>query len=78
MATDGEKRIWFHPTKFWEFTKNMPEEEVDRLFERVYRLAEQRDLNALREFDFISIGDVWHPHLPSVLAAICRQRGQSR
>ncbi len=56
MATDREDRIWFHPTKFWELTKNMPEDEVEELFNRVYQLAEQRDYAALRAFEFISIG----------------------
>lgn len=37
-------------------TKNMPEEEVEQWFDRVYRLAEQRDFDALREFEFISVG----------------------
>ncbi len=48
-----EERIWLNPPKFWAATKNMPSEEVDRLFEQLIRLAEIRDLEALKKYDFI-------------------------
>ncbi len=48
-----EERIWLNPPKFWAATKNTPSEEVDRLFEQLIRLAEIRDLEALKKYDFI-------------------------
>ncbi len=48
-----EERIWLNPPKFWAATKNMSTEEVERLFEEVIHLAEIRDLETLKEYDFI-------------------------
>jgi len=56
-AAELADRIWFNPQKFWAATKGVPQEEVDRLVDRLMRLAESRDLDALRRYDFISIGD---------------------
>ncbi len=51
-----EERIWLNPPKFWAATKDMSSEEVDRLFEQLIRLAEIRDLEALKKYDFILLG----------------------
>ncbi len=48
-----EERVWLNPPKFWAATKNMSSDEVDRLFEQLIRLAEIRDLEALKKYDFI-------------------------
>jgi hypothetical protein len=48
--------IWLNPPKFWAATKNMSPQQVDSLMETVLFLAEIRNLDALRKFDFIGIG----------------------
>ena len=52
-ATD--ERIWLNPPKFWAATKNMPPAEIDRLMERIVYLAESRDVEALKQYDFIMV-----------------------
>ena len=47
--------IWFLPHKFWAATRNMPKERADRLLGEVIELAETRDLEALRKYDFVSL-----------------------
>lgn len=48
--------IWFNPPKFWAATKDMSPQQVDSLMDTVFFLAESRNLDALRKFDFIGIG----------------------
>jgi hypothetical protein len=47
--------IWFLPHKFWAATRDMPKQHADRLLEEVIELAEARDLDALRKYDFVSL-----------------------
>jgi hypothetical protein len=47
--------IWFLPHRFWAATRNMPKEYADRLLDEVITLAEVRDLEALRKYDFVSL-----------------------
>lgn len=47
--------IWFLPHRFWAATRNMPREQADRLLDEVIALAEVRDLEALRKYDFVSL-----------------------
>jgi len=47
--------IWFLPHRFWAATRNMPKEQADRLLNEVIALAEARDLEALRKYDFVSL-----------------------
>jgi hypothetical protein len=54
--------IWFNPPKFWAATKDMSPQQVDSLMETLLFLAEIRNLEALRKFDFIGIG---HSYLRS-------------
>ncbi len=49
----SEERIWLNPPKFWAATKNMSEAEVERLVEQLFHLAERRDIEALKKYDFI-------------------------
>jgi len=56
-AVQNADRIWLIPQKFWAATKGVPQEEVDQLVDRLMCLAESRDFDALRKYDFISIGD---------------------
>jgi len=48
-----EERIWLNPPKFWAATKNMSQDEVERLVEQLFHLAETHDVEALRKYDFI-------------------------
>jgi hypothetical protein len=48
--------IWFHPPLFWAATKNLPQDEADRMLNEVIFLAEIRDLNSLQKFPFVSVG----------------------
>ena len=47
--------IWFLPHKFWAATRNMPKQYADKLLDEVIELAEARDLEALRKYDFVSL-----------------------
>ena len=55
--TETQERIWFHPSKFWGATKDMPPEQVDLLWESLLQLAAARNLEALRRYDFIRVGN---------------------
>ncbi|HVZ60743.1 MAG TPA: hypothetical protein VG892_08155 [Terriglobales bacterium] len=50
------QRIWFNPPKFWRATQGMSKEEVDRIMDRVWTLAERHDFAGLGQFNFIHIG----------------------
>ncbi len=50
-----EERIWLNPPKFWAATKNMSSDEVERLVDELFHLAETRNLEALRQYDFIML-----------------------
>lgn len=56
MAAETADRIWFNPAIFWTETKEMSQEEIDRLFDRVWRMAEEGDIDGLRNFDFVQVG----------------------
>ena len=51
------ERIWFFPNKFWQATKGMPAEEVNNLMEEVERYAEARNVEALKKYSFVFVGD---------------------
>jgi len=51
------ERIWFFPDKFWRATKNMPPDEAANLMAEVEHYAEVRDIEALRKFPFVVVGD---------------------
>jgi hypothetical protein len=55
-AIENPERIWLLPQKYWAATKGVPQEEVDRLMEELMKLAETRNFERLRRYDFISIG----------------------
>lgn len=50
-------RIWFFPQKFWAATKGMPQDQVSSLMEEVERLAAAGDVQALRKYPFVFVGD---------------------
>jgi len=51
------ERIWFFPDKFWQATKGMPADEVSKLMEEVERYAEAKDVEALKKYPFVFVGD---------------------
>ena len=51
------ERIWFFPSKFWAATKGMSSEEASRLMEEVEKYAEAKDLEALKKYSFVYVGD---------------------
>jgi hypothetical protein len=50
-------RIWFFPNKFWQATKGMPAEQVDKLMEEVERYAAAKNVEALKKYPFVFVGD---------------------
>lgn len=56
MTTDSV-RVWLVPQKFWAATRNMKPEQADSLLQKVSELAERKETDALREFDFIIVGN---------------------
>ena len=51
------ERIWFFPDKFWRATKNMPPDEVANLMAEVESYAAAGDMQALRKYPFVVVGD---------------------
>jgi hypothetical protein len=60
--TNQRERIWFFPDKFWQATKGMPSDEVNQLMEEVERHAAAKDLEALRKYPFVFVGDPYKDH----------------
>jgi hypothetical protein len=54
---EHRERIWFFPQKFWQVTKNMPKDEADNLLAEVERYAAAGDVQALRKYPFVFVGD---------------------
>ncbi len=59
VTTTNPEPIWLNPPKFWAATKDMSPQQVDSLMETLFFLAEIRNLEALRKFDFIGIGHAY-------------------
>jgi len=57
VEVDHSERIWFFPDKFWQATKNMPADQVSRLMEEVERHAAAHDVQALKKYPFVFVGD---------------------
>lgn len=57
MLVKRTDRVWLHPPKFWAATKQMSEEEAEKLVEQLMSLAEVGDFETLQKFDFIVIGE---------------------
>ncbi len=56
MSASDCEPIWFNPPKFWAATKDMSPQQIDSFMDTLMFLAEIRDLESLRKYDFISIG----------------------
>ena len=59
MTAETAERIWFHPALFWTDTKEMTQEQADELFDKVWQMAEEGDLEGLRDYRFVQVG---HPY----------------
>ena len=59
MTAEAAERIWFNPAIFWTETREMTQEQADRLFDQVWRMAEEGDIEGLRNFQFVQVG---HPY----------------
>ena len=59
---DQRKRIWFFPNKFWQATKGMPADEVSKLMEEVETYAAAKDVEALKKYPFVFVGDPYTNH----------------
>jgi hypothetical protein len=57
METSKTSRVWFVPPKFWMQTKDMTFEESQQLLDHVMSLSEESDLESLKKYDFIVVGD---------------------
>ena len=57
MKVEYPDRIWFNPPRFWAATRNMTKEEAKNFGEQIYSLAERHDIDVLRRYDFIQIGN---------------------
>ncbi len=55
MTSSQDIRLWLVPQRFWAVTRNMDQKQADTLMERVMELAEKRDVEALRQFDFVVV-----------------------
>jgi hypothetical protein len=53
------RSLWCLPHRFWAAMRNMPKEHADRLLDEVITLAEVRDLEALRKYDFVSLENLY-------------------
>jgi hypothetical protein len=56
------ERIWFFPDKFWQATKGMPQDEVSKLMAEVEQYAEAKNVEALRKYPFVFVGDPYKNH----------------
>ncbi len=50
-------RIWFFPDKFWRATKGMSQEAVSALLQEVEAYAAAGDVQALKKYPFVFVGD---------------------
>jgi hypothetical protein len=56
MTTENV-RVWLVPQKFWAATRDMKPEQADSLLEKVSGMAERKETEALRQYDFIIVGN---------------------
>jgi len=59
-SAEGSIRIWLLPDIYWRITKGMRQDAIDALMCEVEELAAAHDLDALRQYPFIYIGENCH------------------
>ena len=57
VEVNQRERIWFFPDKFWQATKHMPPEQAEALMQEVERYAAAKDVQALKKYPFVFVGD---------------------
>lgn len=55
MTSSQDVRLWLVPQRFWAVTRNMDKVQAENLMQQVMDLAEKRDVEALRKFDFVVV-----------------------
>ena len=55
MTTSQDLRLWLVPQRFWAATRNMDKTQAETLMDKVMELAEKRDVEGLKQFDFVVI-----------------------
>jgi hypothetical protein len=55
MTASQNLRLWLVPQRFWAVTRHMNEKQADSLMQKVIELAEKKDVEALREYDFVIV-----------------------
>jgi|GraSoiStandDraft_28_1057319.scaffolds.fasta_scaffold777973_2 hypothetical protein len=57
MTATERSPIWLNPPKFWAATREMSPTQVEALIQELMLLAEARNMETLRKFDFIVVRD---------------------
>lgn len=50
----AQERIYINPPRFWAATKDMTDKEAEQFTNRIFRLATERKIEELEQYDFIS------------------------
>lgn len=50
----AHERIYLNPPKFWTATKDMTDEDAEQFTNEIIRLAAERRIEELEQYDFIS------------------------
>jgi hypothetical protein len=58
MTASERVPIYLNPQRFWAATRDMKPEQAQLLLEKVSELAERRETDALRQYDFIIVGSL--------------------
>lgn len=57
VEVNARERIWFFPHKWWQATKGMTKDEIALLMAQVEQDAENKNLEALKKYPFVFVGD---------------------
>jgi hypothetical protein len=57
MRADSAVKVWLDPWKYWSATANMSREEAGSLIEKAMHHAETGNLEALKQYAFVTLED---------------------
>ena len=57
-----QERIYLNPPRFWAATKDMTDEEAERFTNEIFRLAAERRLEELGQYDFYTVTSICEQH----------------
>jgi hypothetical protein len=57
MRADSAVKVWLDPWKYWSATAKMSEEETSSLIDKVMNDAEAGNLEALKQYTFVTTED---------------------